>query len=71
MSEENNMEIIIRNFVGIFLNTRDEVREKILECQNMDHTQQVAWSTYHDAMTQVCFTCGKVRTSINKQCYKN
>jgi len=35
----------------------------IKSCQ--EKGQQVAFSTYHNALTQVCFTCGAVRTSIN------
>jgi hypothetical protein len=25
----------------------------------------VAYSTYHDALTQVCFDCGQIVTSMN------
>lgn len=28
------------------------------------HVQQVVYSTYHKALTQVCFGCEKVRTSL-------
>ena len=39
----------------------------IQECQEEGHIQQVAYSTYHHALTQICFTCGKVRTSIGRE----
>lgn len=39
----------------------------IKSCQEKGHIQQVAFSTYHNALTQVCFTCEVVRTSISQQ----
>ncbi len=39
------------------------VKIKIKECEGK-HVQQVAYSSYHDALTQICFGCGKVRTSL-------
>lgn len=33
-------------------------------CQRAKHIQQVAYSTYHSALTQICFSCNMVRTSI-------
>lgn len=45
---------------------KDEaVKEIIAVCQKQNHLQQVAYSTYHGCLTQVCFTCAKVRTSLN------
>lgn len=38
----------------------------IRDCQRNGHVQQVAFSTYHHALTQVCFTCDKVRTSMKE-----
>jgi len=43
-----------------------DVEKRIIECQKKDHVQQVAFSTYHHTLTQVCFTCGKVRTGMEK-----
>lgn len=43
-----------------------EVEEEIKRCQRVNHIQQVAFSTYHHALTQVCFTCEIIRTSIKK-----
>jgi len=42
------------------------VRYKIQKCSDYSHVQQVAYSTYHDGITQVCFDCETVRTSIEK-----
>ena len=41
----------------------DEILEKIEICQKNDHVQQVAYSTFEQAFTQVCFNCQKVRTT--------
>lgn len=41
-----------------------EVEHSIEHCQEQNHIQQVAYSTYHGALTQICFTCKKIRTSI-------
>jgi len=40
-----------------------EVRDFIQDCEGK-HMQQVVYSTYHDALTQVCFGCKKIRTSL-------
>jgi len=41
----------------------EKVREKIQECEGK-HPQQVAYSTFHDALTQICYGCGKIRTTM-------
>jgi hypothetical protein len=43
--------------------TQEEVRKHIQECEGK-HMQQVAYSTFHDALTQICFGCKKIRSSI-------
>lgn len=48
-------------YCGLSINS---IRNKIKDCKNKRHVQQVAFSTYHDMITQVCFTCESVRTSI-------
>ena len=40
------------------------VRSHVKKCQMKNHIQQVAYSTYHDALTQICFTCNKIRTTL-------
>ena len=52
----------------------DEIKQEVLkkliqDCQKENHVQQVAFSTYHNALTQICFTCGKVRTSMKEDDY--
>ena len=42
--------------------TQDEVKAHIKLCEGK-HRQQVAYSSYHDALTQVCFDCKKIRTN--------
>ena len=48
-----------------YLPTQEEVREYIKFCEGK-HTQQAIYSTYHDALTQVCFGCHKVRSTIKR-----
>ena len=37
------------------------IDDLIIECQDQKHVQQVAYTTYHKGMTQVCFTCKTIR----------
>ena len=41
------------------------IKQHIKACEGR-HIQQVAYSSYHDALTQVCFTCKMVRTSLKE-----
>ena len=41
----------------------EDVRESIRNCEGK-HMQQVAYSSYHDAVTQICFGCRKIKTSM-------
>jgi len=43
--------------------TQKEVRKQIKECEGK-HIQQVVYSTFHDALTQICFGCKKIRSTI-------
>ena len=40
------------------------VEKYIKECEGK-HVQQVVYSTYHKALTQICFGCKKIRTNID------
>lgn len=40
-----------------------DVRKHIQDCEGR-HTQQAIYSTFHDALTQVCFGCLRVRSTI-------
>jgi hypothetical protein len=46
-----------------YFDTLEEVREHIRNCEGK-HKQQVCFSTFHDALTQICFGCKKIRSSI-------
>ena len=50
----------------IFKLEQKQVEMWIAHCQNENHVQQVAFSTYHHALTQICFSCDCVRTSMKK-----
>ena len=43
--------------------SEEKIKEKIKECEGK-HIQQVVYSTYHNAFTQICFGCKKVRTTL-------
>ncbi len=46
------------------LDSVQKVRDAIRECEGR-HVQQVAYSSFMDALTQVCFTCQRVRSVID------
>lgn len=50
-------------FDYIYLPTQEDVRKHIRECEKK-HIQQVAYSTFHDGLTQICFGCRKIRSNI-------
>ena len=52
------------NFEYEHIATTYRLRRIINQCQNLDHRQQVAYSTYHDCLTQVCFECKKIRSQL-------
>jgi hypothetical protein len=41
----------------------EAVHEAIMKCESR-HTQQCVFSTFHDALTQICYGCMKIRTTI-------
>jgi hypothetical protein len=51
------------SFIYEHIKTQEEVRKHIQECEGR-HTQQAIYSTFHDALTQVCFGCKKIRSTI-------
>jgi len=40
------------------------IRNCIRACERRKHLQQVAFSTFHNCLTQVCFTCNVCMTSL-------
>ncbi len=53
-------------FELIFCDSQEEVKENIKECEGK-HIQQIAYSSYHNALTQICFNCKTIRTSLKKK----
>lgn len=53
------------NFEYEYLSTMEEVRDCIRACEGK-HTQQAIYSTFHDALTQICFDCKIVRSTIRR-----
>ena len=51
----------------IFKSRQNQVEIWIAHCQDSSHVQQVAFSTYHHALTQICFTCKRIRTSLKQE----
>lgn len=41
------------------------VRTHIIGCEGK-HTQQAMYSTFHDALTQICFGCKTIRSTIKR-----
>ena len=44
----------------------EKVEDVIKHIQNCEgrHMQQSAYSTFHNALTQICFGCRRIRSSI-------
>lgn len=60
----NNMGIYNKGIIRLEKYTSiEEMRKQIQECEGK-HIQQVAYSTFHDCLTQICFGCMCVRTNL-------
>lgn len=46
-----------------YISDKAELMKQIDECEGK-HTQQAIYSTFHSALTQVCFGCLKIRSTI-------
>ena len=46
----------------VFVDGQEKLRKIIQGCEGK-HSQQVVYSTFHDCLTQVCYGCGKVRST--------
>lgn len=53
-------------FEVMYCENQEEVKFYIKSCEGK-HIQQITYSSYHDALTQVCFICEKVRTSLGEK----
>ena len=49
--------------------TIGQVRHQIQKCEGK-HKQQIAYSSYHDSLTQICFDCKKIRTNLKMEIVK-
>jgi hypothetical protein len=47
----------------------EAVHQEIMKCESV-HTQQAIYSTFHGALTQVCFGCQKIRSTIYRELTK-
>lgn len=50
-------------FTYEYIARMEDVRKHIQECEGK-HAQQAIYSTFHDALTQICFGCKKIRSTI-------
>lgn len=50
-------------FLYEYIPKMEDVRTHIQECEGT-HKQQVAYSTFHDGLTQICFGCRVIRSSL-------
>ncbi len=57
--------IKIKAFDFSYIPSIQALREMIQNCRKQSHVQQVAFSTYHDSLTQICFGCKIVRSGLN------
>lgn len=51
-------------FELVHINTTGALIMFTKKCEKENHTQQAAFSTYFSGLTQVCFDCKAVRTTI-------
>lgn len=51
------------NFEYQYIEKMEDVRKHIQDCEG-HYMQQVAYSTFHDSLTQICFVCKKIRTNV-------
>ena len=57
--------MFMKNFNYEYVEKMEDVRKHIQNCEGK-HTQQAIYSTFHDALTQVCFGCRKIRSTIKR-----
>lgn len=48
-----------------YIEDKAELIKIIDECEGK-HTQQAVYSTFHSGLTQVCFGCKKIRSTIRR-----
>ena len=50
----------------VYIPKTEDLIEQIKECEGR-HTQQAVYSTFHAGLTQVCFECLAVRSTIYRK----
>ena len=53
-----------------YVPNKEELIWQIDECEGR-HTQQAIYSTFHSGLTQVCFGCRKIRSTIKRSYQRN
>ena len=53
------------NFEYEYVKDKATLMAQIDSCEGK-HTQQAIYSTFHSALTQVCFGCMKIRSNIKR-----
>ena len=48
-----------------YIKSKEELIKIIEDCEGK-HVQQAVFSTFHSGLTQVCFGCKKVRSTIKR-----
>jgi hypothetical protein len=48
-----------------YYHSKDKIIEIIDRCEG-HHIQQAIYSTFHSALTQICFGCKKIRSTIKR-----
>ena len=54
-----------KTFEYEYIENKEDIIKQIDECEG-NHTQQAIYSTFHSALTQVCYGCWKVRSNIKR-----
>jgi len=54
-----------KTFTYEYIEKMEDIRKHIQSCEGK-HTQQAIYSTFHDALTQICFGCYKIRSTIKR-----
>lgn len=52
-------------FTYEYVPNKNELMNQIDNCEG-EHTQQAIYSTFHSALTQVCFGCKAIRSNIKR-----
>ena len=53
-----------KTFEFELIDTMEEIRKHIQDCEGKC-TQQIAYSSFHDCLTQICYGCQKIRSTLN------